>query len=56
MKILFPHGELTDMELDRYCVRPAQRLRQYIWEQLQNLDAEYRQYENEIRYEILPEV
>ena len=55
MKILFPHGELTDMELDRYCVRPAQRLRQYIWEQLQNLDAEYRQYESEIRYEILPE-
>ena len=55
MKILFPHGEVTDMELDRYCVRPAQRLRQYIWEQLQNLDAEYRQYESEIRYEILPE-
>ena len=55
MKILFPHGELTDMELDRYCVRPAQRLRQYIWEQLQNLDAEYRQYESEIRYEILPD-
>jgi len=55
MKILFPHGELTDMELDRYCVRPAQRLRQYIWEQLQNLDAEYRQYESEIRYEISAE-
>lgn len=54
-KILFPHGEVTDAELERYCVLPAQRLRQYIWEQLQNLDAEYRQYESEIRYEILPE-
>lgn len=55
VKILFPHGDLTDAELERYCVIPAQRLRQYIWEQLQNLDAEYRQFESEIRYEILPE-
>lgn len=54
-KILFPHGEVSDAELERYCVLPAQRLRQYVWEQLQNLDAEYRQYESEIRYEIVPE-
>lgn len=53
MKILFPHGEATDLEFERYCVRPAKTLRQFIWSELQNLDAEYRQYESEIDYEIL---
>ncbi|MCC6188627.1 MAG: BREX system Lon protease-like protein BrxL [Anaerolineales bacterium] len=55
LKILFPHGQVTDLEFEHYCVRPAQRLRQWIWDQLQMLDAEYRQYESDIRYEILPE-
>lgn len=55
MKILFPHGEVSDVEFERYCVRPAKTLRQYIWSQLQTLDAEYRQYGSEIDYEILPE-
>jgi ATP-dependent Lon protease len=55
MKILFPHGELTDGEFDYYCVRPARLLRQYIWDQLQSLDGEYRQYESEILYELEPE-
>lgn len=53
MKILFPHGEATDLEFERYCVRPAKGLRQFIWSELQSLDAEYRQYESEIDYEIL---
>lgn len=53
MKILFPHGEVTNLEFERYCVRPAKGLRQYIWSELQSLDAEYRQYESEIDYEIL---
>jgi len=55
MKILFPDGKITDNEFDYYCVRPAKRLRQLIWEQLQILDAEYRQYESDIQYEILPD-
>jgi ATP-dependent Lon protease len=55
LKILFPHGEISDLEFEHYCVRPARVLRQYIWSQLQTLDAEYRQYESEIDYEILPE-
>lgn len=55
MKILFPHRELTDGEFRNYCVRPAVELRQRIWEELQVLDGEYRQYEREIRYELMPE-
>ena len=55
MKIMFPHGQLTDSQFEHYCVHPAQRLRQLIWEQLQVLDAEYRQYEGNIQYEIQPE-
>jgi ATP-dependent Lon protease len=55
MKILFPDGIVTDMEFERYCVRPAAELRQMIWDQLQVLDAEYRQYESTIRYRIEPE-
>lgn len=51
MKIMFPHGKVSDTEFEYNCVRPAQRLRQLIWEQLQQLDGEYRQYESEIRYE-----
>ncbi|MCX6042573.1 MAG: hypothetical protein NTV69_15745, partial [Caldilinea sp.] len=52
MKIMFPHGEATETEFEYYCVRPAKILRQYIWSQLQTLDAEYRQYEAEITYSI----
>ncbi len=53
VKILFPHGEMTDHEFEFYCVRPAQRLRQLIWNQLQQLDGEYRQYESDIRYKLV---
>ena len=55
LKILFPHGEVSDAEFDHYCVRPAQQLRQLVWNQLQLLDGEYRQYESDIRYEIVPD-
>lgn len=55
MKILYPHGEVSDSEFEQYCVKPAKELRQYIWDQLQKLDAEYRQYEKDIEYEILQE-
>ena len=53
MKILFPHGIVTDYEFQRYCVKPAIELRQVIWDQLQSLDAEYRQYESEIAVNLL---
>ena len=55
LKILFPHGDVSDSEFQTHCVRPAAKLRQNIWNQLQNLDAEYRQYETEIEYEIVPD-
>jgi ATP-dependent Lon protease len=55
LKIMFPHGEVSETEFEFYCVRPAKMLRQNIWSQLQSLDAEYRQYESEIRYEIVPD-
>lgn len=55
MKILFPHGIVSDYDFNHYCVRTARELRQIIWNQMQTLDAEYRQYESEIRYKILPE-
>jgi ATP-dependent Lon protease len=53
LKILFPDGNVTDLQFQHYCVKPAQQLRQLIWNQLQRLDAEYRQYEPSIRYKVL---
>ena len=55
MKILFPHGEGSDADFRRYCVDPAIELRQLVWEQLYMLDAEYRQYEEWLGYELLGE-
>jgi len=54
MKLLFPHGDVTDEELQRFCVRPALRLRQLVWDQLYALDAEYRQYDRDLRASIRP--
>lgn len=54
MKLLFPHGEATDEQFDYYCVRPGKMLRQNVWDQLQMLDGEYRQFDSQIRYEIFP--
>lgn len=53
MKLLFPHGEVSDEDFKHYCVRPAKQLRQLVWDQLQMLDAEYRQYDREIECELL---
>jgi ATP-dependent Lon protease len=53
VKIQFPDGNVSDEEFDYYCVRPAQKLRQIVWEQLQYLDGEYRQYAKDIRYRIV---
>lgn len=44
MKILFPHCECTPTDFQRYCVEPAIRLRQIVWNELYALDAEYRQF------------
>lgn len=54
MKILFPHGEVKDIEFRQFCLKPAIELRQLIWDQLYFLDAEYRQYDQQIECEILP--
>ena len=53
-KLLFPHGVMSDEDFEHYCVRPAKQLRQFIWDQLYMLDAEYRQFEKDIQYEITP--
>lgn len=53
-KLLFPHGVMSDEDFEHYCVRPAKQLRQFIWDQLYMLDAEYRQFEKDIQYEIAP--
>jgi len=55
MKILFPHGEVTDIELRNYCVKPAVELRQLIWDQLYQLDGEYRQFDSNIEFRLASE-
>jgi len=52
IKLLFPHGEVSDADLCRYCILPAVKLRQAVWDQLYRLDSEYRQFEREIRWEL----
>jgi ATP-dependent Lon protease len=52
MKLQFPHGQISSEEFEVYCVRPAVELRQLVWEQLYALDAEYRQYDEEIEYDL----
>ncbi|GAB2851879.1 BREX system Lon protease-like protein BrxL [Hymenobacter ruber] len=42
MKLQFPHGEASEADFDTYCVQPAIKLRQGIWDQLYALDGEYR--------------
>ena len=44
MKLLFPHGEVTAADFQKYCYEPAVKLRQGIWDLLYTIDAEYRQY------------
>lgn len=52
VKILFPNGEFTDRQFYHYCVQPAVRLRQLVWDQLYSLDSEYRQFEEHLEPEI----
>lgn len=49
MKLQFPHGRITPEEFEIYCLNPAIELRQLVWDQLYMLDAEYRQYDEEIK-------
>ena len=53
MKILFPDGKVSDDDFERFCLRPAVRMRQLIWDQLYTLDAEYRQYEKLIKCSLM---
>lgn len=53
MKILFPDGQVSEGDFKMNCLRPAIEMRQLIWEQLYALDAEYRQWEPEIRCEFV---
>jgi ATP-dependent Lon protease len=46
MKLLFPDGKVSNEDFFHYCICPAIQLRQLVWNQLQMLDAEYRQYDN----------
>lgn len=48
MKIQFPHGDVDPADFLTYCLKPAIRLRQGIWDELYALDSEYRQYEPRI--------
>ncbi len=52
VKVLFPHGEFTDQEFHRHCLRPAVEMRQLIWNQLYRLDAEYRQWDQRLEAEV----
>lgn len=54
LKILFPHGEVSDADFMRYCVKPAVEMRQLVWDQLYRIDAEYRQYDETLRYLVKP--
>jgi ATP-dependent Lon protease len=44
MKLLFPDGEVSETDFKKYCVDPAIKLRQGVWDQLYTLDPEYRKY------------
>jgi ATP-dependent Lon protease len=50
LRLLFPHLNLTDEELRRYCVEPAVRYRQYVRDQLHMMDEEFPAYK--LSYEV----
>lgn len=52
MKLQFPHGQVSPEDFEAYCLRPAIEMRQLVWDQLYTLDAEYRQYDQEIECEL----
>lgn len=47
-KILFPNARFTQSEFEVHCLKPAVRLRQLVWDEMQARDAEYRMYEGPI--------
>jgi ATP-dependent Lon protease len=53
MKIQFPDGLVSDLEFRTYCVEPAIEYRQLIWDQLYQMDAEYRQFDRYLEYELV---
>lgn len=53
MKIQFPDGKASDLEFRMFCVEPAIEYRQLIWDQLYRMDAEYRQFDQQIEYELV---
>lgn len=52
MKIQFPDGNASDLDFRVYCLTPAVEYRQLIWDQLYRMDAEYRQYDRDLQYEL----
>lgn len=52
MKIQFPDCMISDLDFRTYCLTPAVEYRQLIWDQLYSMDAEYRQYERHLQYEL----
>jgi len=53
LKILYPHLELTTMDFDRDCLRPACRLRQAIRSSEYYLDDEFHQFGRDILVEAI---
>lgn len=53
MKLQFPDCKVSDLDFRLYCVAPAVEYRQLIWDQLYHMDAEYRQYEQDLQYELV---
>ena len=52
MKIQFPDCRVSDLDFRMYCLNPAVEFRQLIWDQLYRMDAEYRQYGQDLEYEL----
>jgi ATP-dependent Lon protease len=55
LRILFPHGRVSDADFKVYCLDPAIRLRQLVYDQLFMLDAEYRQYDANVFCTVVPD-
>lgn len=53
MKIQFPDGRVSELDLRTYCLAPAVEYRQLIWDQLYRLDSEYRQYDQYLECELV---
>ena len=49
LKLLFPHGDYEESEFRVECLDVAVQLRQLVWDQLYQLDPEYRQFDYQIQ-------